>query len=55
MEGATALRFDLRLPMVQYLIHAYRAAIDVERQVPPDYLLMVSEPESLPPTAIWGR
>jgi predicted DNA-binding transcriptional regulator YafY len=55
MHGTVALVFELRSPMVRYLIHAFRAAIDPARETPPEYLLMVDAPNTLPPAAVWDR
>jgi hypothetical protein len=43
------------MPLVQCVIQAYRAGFNPEWHRPPEYLLMVEEPGSLPEGAIWGR
>jgi predicted DNA-binding transcriptional regulator YafY len=53
MQGATALRFDVRASMAGYVIQAFRAAVHPERQMPPDHLLMVDDPGSLSGAALW--
>lgn len=53
MGGTTALVLTRRAPLVRYLIQTFHAAIDPERQCPPEYLLMVKEPEQLPRAALW--
>lgn len=53
MQGTSGLRFEVEVPLVQYVIQAYRAGLDPQRHPAPDYLLMVDQPESLPDGAIW--
>lgn len=52
MAGTVARAFEVRLPVSKYLVQAYRAAIDISRQLPPDFLLAVHEPGKLPPGAL---
>jgi len=54
MQGTAALRFQVRVPMVQYLIQAYRAAVDPLVQTAPEHLLMVDDPAALGAGALWG-
>lgn len=53
MCGTTALVHTVRVPMVRYLIQAFRAAINPKREPPPEYLLMVDAPANLPSGALW--
>lgn len=43
MKGTTALVFKQRVPLIRYLIQAFRAAIDPSKQCPPEFLMMVDE------------
>lgn len=52
MAGTVARAFEVRLPVSKYLVHAYRAAIDTNTQVPPDFLLAVDSPGELPAGAL---
>lgn len=51
--GTVALVLRVRVAMLPYVIHAYRAAIDPIRAPAPAHLLMVRHPEHLP--AHWNR
>lgn len=42
-----------RQALLPYLLQAYRAAWLPERQLPPDYLLQVRNPEGLPEQVLW--
>lgn len=53
MGGTTAIVHTVRVPMVRYLIQAFRAAIDPKREPAPEYLLMVDAPANLPSGALW--
>lgn len=53
MLGTAQLVLKTRTAMVQYAVHAHRAAITPDTQRPPDFLLMVHEPEKLPTGALW--
>lgn len=53
MGGTTAIVHTVRSPMVSYLVQAFRAAIDTEREPAPEYLLMVDAPAELPRGALW--
>ena len=53
MGGTTAIVHSVRVAMVRYLIHAFRAAIDPKREPAPEYLLMVDAPADLPSGALW--
>ncbi len=53
MQGTAGLRFEVEVPLVPYVIQAYRAGLDPQRHPAPDYLLMVDDPESLPKGASW--
>jgi len=55
MQGTTALVFEVEMPLVHYVIQAYRAGLDPKRHMPPEYILMVERPESLPAGSIWGH
>lgn len=44
LAGTTALVLTRRAPLVRYLIQTFRAAVDPERQLPPEFLLMVKDP-----------
>ena len=48
MGGTTAQVFQVRKPMAQYIVRSFRAAINTERETPPEYLLMVDQPDMLP-------
>lgn len=54
MGGTTAMVHTVRVPMVRYLIQAFRAAIDPKREPAPEYLLMVDAPADLPSGALWS-
>jgi len=51
--GTTALVLTVRVAMLRYVIHAYRAALDPDREPAPDHLLMVHRPNKLPAAAHW--
>lgn len=53
MGGTTALVCTVRVPIVRYLVRAFGAAIDPEKERPPAHLLMVEQPEMLPVAALW--
>lgn len=55
MQGTTALVFEVEMPLVHYVIQAYRAGLDPNHHQPPEYILMVEQPASLPAGSIWGR
>ena len=48
MAGTVSRVFEVRLPLCKYLVHAYRAAIDASKQLPPDFTLAVDKPTDLP-------
>jgi len=53
MGGTTALVHEVRVPLVRYLVQAFRAAVDPVHEPAPAHLLMVQAPESLPAGALW--
>ena len=53
MAGTTAIVHTVRVPLVRYLIQAFRAAVDPASQPAPEHLLMIDDPRSLPPNAVW--
>ncbi len=48
MNGTTAIVFEVRQATAKYIIQSYGAAIDVQRQQPPEFLLAVHKPNNLP-------
>ena len=53
MGGTVAIAFDVRAPLVKYLIQSFRASVDPDRERTPEHLLMVDHPEALPSFATW--
>jgi len=54
MGGTTAMVHTVRVPMLRYLIQAFRVAIDPNHEPAPEYLLMVDAPADLPSAALWS-
>lgn len=54
MGGAVALVFDVRAPLVKYLIQSFRASVNPQLERVPNHLLMVDRPETLPACATWN-
>ncbi|MBD8524424.1 WYL domain-containing protein [Pseudomarimonas arenosa] len=52
LAGTVMRVFEVRLPLSKFVIQARGAAIDVDTQAPPEYLLAVYEPEALPHGAL---
>lgn len=52
MAGTIAMVFEVRLPVSKYLVQAYRAAIDTNTQLPPEFILAVHKPSELPAGAL---
>jgi predicted DNA-binding transcriptional regulator YafY len=53
MGGTTAIVHTVRASMARYLIQAFRAAVDPQREIAPDHLLMVESPDKLPKGVLW--
>jgi len=54
-DGTMALVLSCRAALVPYVVQSYRAAMDPDVQIPPQYLLEVDHPEQLPPEAVQMR
>lgn len=55
MGGTAALVFQVRASLAKYVIQAFRAAVDPERERAPEHVLMLQHPDDLPSEAQWKR
>lgn len=49
MRGTVAVVFEVRQAIAKYVAQAFRASVDTQEDLPPEFLLAVDKPNNLPP------
>lgn len=55
MHGTVAVVFEVRQPEAKYVVRGFHAAVDVNVQQPPDYILAVHEPNTFAPGTFFAQ